>query len=54
MAKMTDSDLLYIMLANLETEYYDYGSDTQYDELDIPNLKCYCGYAKDDDTEENP
>lgn len=52
--KLYDSDLLEMMEKEMETDYYTFGAYTDYDDLDVPNLKCFCGYAKDNETTEEP
>ena len=37
--KLTDSDILKKMIENTETDYYTFGAFTEYNDLDVKNLK---------------
>ena len=37
--KVTDEDLLYQMIKETETDYYTFGAFTDYNNLDVKNLK---------------
>ena len=37
--KIMDSDLLQKMIENMETSYYTFGAFTNYNNLDVKNLK---------------
>ena len=37
--KIMDSDLLQKMIENMETDYYTFGAFTEYNDLDVKNLK---------------
>lgn len=37
--KVTDEDLLYQMIKETETDYYTFGAYTDYNNLDVKNLK---------------
>ena len=37
--KIMDGDLLQKMIENMETDYYTFGAFTDYNDLDVKNLK---------------
>lgn len=51
---LTDGDLLILMEElEMDNDYYWFGAYTEYNDLDVPNLVCYCGYLKDNELKDN-